>query len=166
MGHGNAGESPFWTFSLKFYSGAGVSDACIELQDRCGADVNVLLFLAWLAAQKRRIAAADLKSIAAKTLPWQADVIAPIRALRRQLKGGAPLVEAAAGEAFRNKIKALELEAEQLQQAAMTDLANGLATVPASSAREAARANIDAYAGVLGRPLTPSAVDTLIAALD
>jgi uncharacterized protein (TIGR02444 family) len=165
MSAAKSGDSPFWTFSLGYYGGAGVSEACIELQDRCGADVNVILFLAWLASQRRRIAGADIAAIAAKALPWQNEVIAPIRALRRHLKNGAPLVDAATGEAFRNKIKALELESEQLQQAAMTELAKGLATESAASAREAARANIDAYAGVLGRPLTTSAVDTLVAAL-
>lgn len=165
MAHTDPAQSPFWTFSLAYYGGAGVSEACLELQDRCGVDVNVILFLAWLASQKRRIAGADIQAIAAKVLPWQTEVIAPIRALRRHLKNGAPLVDAKTGEAFRNKIKALELESEQLQQAAMTDLATGLSGEPAASAQEAARANIDAYAGVLGRPLTESAVDTLVAAL-
>ena len=41
--------SPFWKFSLGYYRGAGVSEACLELQDRCGVDVNVVLFLLWMA---------------------------------------------------------------------------------------------------------------------
>ena len=35
-------SSPFWTFSLGYYRGAGVSEACLELQDNCGIDVNVV----------------------------------------------------------------------------------------------------------------------------
>ena len=47
-------ETPLWRFSLHFYRQAGVSDACIALQDACCVDVNLLLFLFWLAAGRRR----------------------------------------------------------------------------------------------------------------
>ena len=39
--------SPFWRFSLQLYRLPGVAEACIELQEKCGADVNLLLFLLW-----------------------------------------------------------------------------------------------------------------------
>src|SRR4249920_3211589 len=90
----SAGQtSPFWTFSLGYYRGAGVSEACLELQDNCGVDVNVVLFLLWLASQKRMLAAEQVKLIADKVRPWQIDVIGPIRALRRMLKTDAPLLD-------------------------------------------------------------------------
>ena len=57
-------SSPFWTFSLGYYRGAGVSEACLELQDKCGVDVNVVLFLLWLASQKRRLGADQVKRLA------------------------------------------------------------------------------------------------------
>jgi len=157
--------SPFWTFSLGYYRGAGVSEACLELQDNCGVDVNVVLFLLWMAAQKRTLDAAQVKALADTVRPWQVDVIGPIRALRRKLKGGAPLLDKGSAELFRTKIKALELESERLQQEAMSALAAGLHPEPASSAAAAARAGLSAYEAALGRPLTPAAVDTLIAAL-
>ena len=40
---------------------------------------------------------------------------------RRKLKGAATLVEPGKQEAFRNKVKAIELEAEHLQQEALYD---------------------------------------------
>ena len=49
--------TPFWRFSLHFYRHTGVSDACIALQDDCGVDVNLLLFLLWLAAERRQLSA-------------------------------------------------------------------------------------------------------------
>ncbi len=58
--------TPFWTFSLGYYRGAGVSEACLELQDNCGVDVNVVLFLLWMASLKRRVAPADVKALADK----------------------------------------------------------------------------------------------------
>ena len=157
--------SPFWTFSLGYYRGAGVSEACLELQDNCGVDVNVVLFLLWQASQKRRLAAGDVKALADKVRPWQIDVIGPIRALRRKLKTDAPLLDKGSAELFRTKIKAIELESEKLQQQAMYAMAAGLAAETAPSAEAAARASIAAYESALGRPFTAAAVDTLIAAL-
>jgi uncharacterized protein (TIGR02444 family) len=157
--------NPFWTFSLGYYRGAGVSEACLELQDNCGVDVNVVLFLLWQASQRRRVAAADVKALADKVRPWQVEVIGPIRALRRKLKSDAPLLDKGPAELFRTKIKAIELESERLQQEAMAALAAGLKTDSAPSAEAAARASIAAYESTLGRPFTAAAVDTLIAAL-
>jgi uncharacterized protein (TIGR02444 family) len=157
--------NPFWTFSLGYYRGAGVSEACLELQDNCGVDVNVVLFLLWQASQKRHVASADVKALADKVRPWQVEVIGPIRALRRKLKSDAPLLDKGSAELFRTKIKAIELESERLQQDAMVTLAAGLKNDSAPSAQAAARASIAAYESALGRPFTPAAVDTLIAAL-
>jgi uncharacterized protein (TIGR02444 family) len=157
--------SPFWTFSLGFYRGPGVSEACLELQDNSGVDVNVVLLLLWLASQKRRLAADDVKALADKVRPWQTDVIGPIRALRRMLKSDAPLLDKGAAELFRTRIKAIELESERLQQEAMYGLAANLKSEPAGAVDEAARANIEAYRSVVGQPFTKAAVETLIAAL-
>ena len=157
--------NPFWTFSLGYYRGAGVSEACLELQDNSGVDVNVVLFLLWVASQKRSVPADQVKTIADKVRPWQIEVIGPIRALRRKLKTDAPLLDRGSAELFRTKIKAIELESERLQQEAMAALAASLKSDAASSPAEAARASIAAYQGVIGRPFTAAAVDTLIAAL-
>src|SRR3974377_2086149 len=102
-----AQASPFWTFSLGYYRGAGVSEACLELQDNCGADVNVVLFLLWMASQKRRLPAAAGRALPDKVRPGRVDVIGPIRALRRKLKTDAPLLDKGSAELFRTRIKAV-----------------------------------------------------------
>jgi uncharacterized protein (TIGR02444 family) len=158
-------QSPFWKFSLGYYRGAGVSEACLELQDNCGVDVNVMLFLLWMATQKRRMPADQVRALADKMRPWQMDVIGPIRALRRMLKTNAPLPDKGAAELFRTKIKAIELESERLQQETMYALAADLPSEPARSVDEAARANIEAYRSVAGLPFSAGAVETLIKAL-
>src|ERR1700733_11261311 len=107
--------SPFWRFSLGFYRRPGVADACIALQDRDGVDVNVLLFLLWLAKQGRQIGLADAQALCRQAHVWGDDVGAPLRAVRRALKGGSALVEAATAELFRIRIKAVELESERLE---------------------------------------------------
>jgi len=157
--------NPFWTFSLGYYRGAGVSEACLELQDNCGVDVNVVLFLLWQASQRRRVASADVKALADKVRPWQIEVIGPIRALRRKLKTDAPLLDKGSAELFRTKIKAIELEAERLQQEAMQALAASLRSEPVETVEAAARANLAAYQATLGRTFTKAAAETMIAAL-
>src|SRR5262249_2369431 len=144
--------NPFWTYSLGYYRGAGVSEACLELQDNCGVDVNVVLFLLWLASQRKSVPAGEVEAIADKVRPWQIEVIGPIRALRRKLKTDAPLLDKGNAELFRTKIKAIELESERLQQEAMAALAAGLKSDTAASPEAAARASIAAYQGVIGRP--------------
>jgi uncharacterized protein (TIGR02444 family) len=157
--------SPFWRFSLRFYRRPGVADACIALQDGCGVDVNILLFLLWLATARRRVPVAAAQGVCAKAAAWHDDVVAPLRTLRRRLKDGSTLVERGAAELFRTRIKAVELESERLQQEAMFALAAGLATENAATAEAAARANIAAYEHVLARAFAPQLVGALLGAL-
>ncbi len=85
-------ETPFWRFSLHFYGHTGVSDACIALQDEHGVDVNLLLFLFWLAAAGRQLSADDVKCLDDTVRDWRNLTIIPIRDARRKLKGVATLV--------------------------------------------------------------------------
>jgi uncharacterized protein (TIGR02444 family) len=158
--------TPFWRFSLKFYRQNGVSDACIALQDGCGIDVNLLLFLFWLAGDGRQLSADEVKKLDDQVRSWRELTIIPVRDARRKLKGAATLVEPRKQEAFRNKVKAVELEAERLQQEALYAFTRGgpLGTQAAPSA--AARANIAAYQRVVGQSFPKQATDHLIAAFD
>jgi uncharacterized protein (TIGR02444 family) len=159
-------DTPFWRFSLHFYRQAGVADACIALQDGCGVDVNLLLFLLWLAAGGLQLSAEAVKELDDAVRDWRALTIVPIRQLRRKLKGAPTLVESGKQEAFRTKIKAIELEAERLQQEALysrsrTGLRGSHALPPA-----AARANLAAYERLLNARFSKAAVDRLVNAFD
>lgn len=157
--------SPFWRFSLDFYRRPGVAEACLALQDGDGVDVNLLLFLLWLATAKRRVSAGTVAAVAARAERWREDVVRPLRALRRRLKDGSDLVAAGAAEALRTRIKAVELEAERLQQEALYALAAELAAEDGASVAAAARANVAAYQQAAGRVFAAAAVDRLVAAL-
>src|SRR5258708_3547299 len=157
--------SPFWRFSLGFHRQPGVADACIALQDGCGVDVNILLLFLWLATAKRRVSAAEAQAVSTKAGAWRDDVVVPLRTLRRKLKDGSSLVEHGTAELFRTRVKAVELEAERLQQEALFALAAGLATESAPTVEAAARANVAAYELAMARTFTPDAVETLLAAL-
>jgi uncharacterized protein (TIGR02444 family) len=162
----HATGSPFWRFSLGFYRQPGVADACLVLQDRFGADVNTVLFLLWLAIDKRQLRQEAVQGLADKVRAWQSDVVLPLRELRRRLKSASPLVEASTAEVFRNKIKATELEAERLQQEAMFALSKTLASEPAESVVLAAHANIKAYETVTSQRFDVAVIDLLVTALE
>ena len=158
--------SPFWRFSLQFYRQPGVAAACIALQEEAGCDVNLLLFLLWHGALGRRLAVAQVAELEQKIAAWRDQTVIPLRAIRRALKSPPGLVEAGTAEAFRTRIKAVELEAERLQQEAMYDLARGSLLGEATpSAAEAARANVAAYGSICRAAFAAPAVDTLLDAL-
>ncbi len=57
-----------------------------------------------------------MDAVLADTREWHSAVVVPLRAIRRCMKGGVGQFPIKPTEALRAKIKALELEAEQLQQ--------------------------------------------------
>lgn len=159
-------ETPFWRFSLQFYRRPGVADACIALQDGSGVDVNLLLFVLWLASDGRQMSADDVKKLDDRVRDWRNLTIIPIRQTRRKLKDAPTLIEQGRQETFRTRIKAIELEAERLQQEALYAVTlSGPPGLPAEP-HAAARAGVAAYERVLGCSFAKPAVDVLLDAFD
>jgi uncharacterized protein (TIGR02444 family) len=157
--------SPFWRFSLRFYRLPKVADACIALQEEAGVDVNLFLFLLWQASSKRSLSLIEVGEIEGRIGAWRDATVIPLRSVRRALKSPPALVEPATAEAFRTRIKAVELEAERLQQEAMYELARSTPLGrEAASADEAARNNVAVYATIARKPFPSAAVDVLLAA--
>ena len=137
-------DNPFWRFSLSLYGADGVKDECIALQDALDINVNVLLFAAWLGAERgAKLTAADLDAIEAEISPWQDAVVRPLRQVRLYLK---TLRGKSDGHERLARIAAqIELDAEQIQQAMLFALAKN--RWPAShgpGSRGAAQANLEA----------------------
>jgi uncharacterized protein (TIGR02444 family) len=162
----SSSDSPFWRFSLRFYRQPDVAAACIALQDEAGVDVNLLLFLLWNATLSRTLPAASVEDLDRRIGAWRSAAVIPLRDLRRALKAPPPVVEAGAAEAFRTRIKAVELEAERLQQQTMYELAASLPFAPAEAPSDAARASVTAYSVVSPRAFPAAAVATILAAFD
>jgi uncharacterized protein (TIGR02444 family) len=162
----DAQASPFWRFSLRFYRQPQVADACITLQEEAGIDVNLLLFLLWHATLGRQLSETEVAALEVRVGPWRQMTVVPLRAVRRALKSAPALIAGPTAEAFRTKIKGVELEAERLQQEAMYELARSapLGRAVASPA-EAARANIAAYQSFCRTTYSEPVVATLLAAL-
>lgn len=100
----------FWNWAVKAYSGDGVAEACLSLQDDDGQNVPLLLWAAWHGApldQALAMKAADMARI------WSGEVIVPLRILRRRLNTALTEGDDAQRLPLREKIKGLELVAER-----------------------------------------------------
>jgi uncharacterized protein (TIGR02444 family) len=158
--------TPFWRFSLSFYRESGVADACIALQDEYGVDVNLLLFLLWLADEGRLLSADEIKKLDEKARDWRNLTIIPIRSIRRKLKAARTLVDPGQQEAFRTKVKALELEAERLQQQALYALTQSAPLGQQAEPHAAAHGNLCAYEHIMGATFPRNIMDALLGALN
>ena len=151
-----------WTFSLRFYALPGVAPACLRCQDEAGADVNLMLYLLWKAHSGIRVVPAEIESLDAQVRDWREHVVQPLRSVRRYLKSISEPFEDAAK--LRDAIKSAELEAERQEQKALSRQALMVARETMLPRDEAARANLAAYAAVIGRTLPNDAVAALLAA--
>lgn len=110
-------ENAFWRFSLAVYAATGVEEECLLLQEKYGIDVNLLLFCAWVGTQRDLVLSpADIAGADAVIQAWRKDIVRPLRSVRRALK---PVERRTGG--LRTRVKAIELEAEQIEQAMLYD---------------------------------------------
>jgi uncharacterized protein (TIGR02444 family) len=102
--------SDLWSFTLDFYARPGIEQACLDLQ-ASGANVCLLLLGVWL--DKRGVVwqASRARQIVELTVPWDEEVIQPLRHLRTQWRAAAGSDAILSG--MRDELKALELKAER-----------------------------------------------------
>jgi uncharacterized protein (TIGR02444 family) len=136
-----------WSFSLKFYSQPEIAHACLDLQDRFGADVNILLFGLWQANRGRRLSDSDVRNVIELVAAWQENVVWPLRMVRRFLKTPAPGWSSQDVGLLRQGVKAEELQAEHLQQIAVQTAFAELGEP--DDAATAAASNMKTYAHIL-----------------
>lgn len=107
-------QTSLWEFALWLYAQPEVAIQCVKVQDDYGIDVVRLLWLAWL---DWRAQAPSTQAVAA-SIPmcahWQAQVVQPLRAVRRQLKLPQSPFTRETVDPLRTQVKAVELEAERL----------------------------------------------------
>jgi len=123
-------DNVFWRFSLAVYASDGVARECLALQEALKADVNLLLFCAWMGARNVALTQSDLEAAGMAVEVWHARVVRPLRGVRQQIKA----LARGEFEAFRSQVKSLELEAEQVEQAIL--YAHARTIEPATSGAE------------------------------
>jgi uncharacterized protein (TIGR02444 family) len=123
--------NPFWDYALELYRRDGVEAACLELQERHRLDVNILLLCCWLASRGIPADEAALRRIAELAEVWQEEFVRPLRAVRSRLKARLrqPQPGSIAGRwpelaaALRQRVLALEIDGERLEQLLLAELA-------------------------------------------
>lgn len=160
--------NPLWDFVTWAYRREGVENACLALQNRLNADVNIILFCIWLSF--RGAGNANLATYLGTALKisrdWQRTLVEPIRTTRQNLKDAvetdmfAP-AERQTAEALRQRIKQCELDLEHLQTLALYSLVTtgddqGISRSPAEQKDDALN-NLTVYFAASGIKLDPLA---------
>ncbi len=112
-----------WEWSVRVWAADGVQTAALDLQDAQGQNLPLLLWAAWCAQTGRAPDADDIEAACDTARVWQETAVAPLRAIRRQLKSRIPDFDDADREAVRAQVKALELDAERRLLTALDALA-------------------------------------------
>lgn len=154
----------FWGWSCGRWARPGVAEACLRPQDGHGLRVDLLLLACWLAEHGRAPTADQASRIVAVASAWQAEVVMPLRLVRRRLKrlaAEAPPPRRPAIEALRRAVADDELAAERIEQAELQRLA---AACPADhrGTLELARANAAMLSPLPGNNPAALAVLSLI----
>lgn len=142
-------DNEFWHFSLTVYDAPGVAAECLARRDALGIDVNLLLFCAWLGTERRiALTESDVERARQAVQSWHDEAVRPLRAVRQRLKHR----YGSDGEIFRTRVKEIELEAEQHEQAML--FAHAMETWPgigSSDPRDGLPANIRTFLQLQGR---------------
>lgn len=131
-----------WAYALDVYGRPGAEARFLALQDTHGQSVCLLIWSLWMAAERRAADAATLEAGAALARSWEAAAVAPLRALRRDLK----LSTAGAArrrERLRDAVRQLELQAERMLLEMLQDASpapDGAAPSPVDALAAAAAA--------------------------
>jgi len=111
-----------WDYATTVYSRPGIAESCLWFQDHCRGDVLIILFISWCSIRGVLVDYQLLAQIEQTVSVWHRDVVAPLRGLRRELKRDSKGIVQETVFAFREKLKALELEAEHLELSALATL--------------------------------------------
>jgi len=151
----------FWEFSLAYYSRERVSAACLSLQNRRGADVNILLFCCWLATLGLRVEQAGLHAVIAAVEAWRRDVLEPLRSARRAVADHFPEIGKTDRQSIKHGMLSVELECERVAQEKIALSATGVVPVEdGSTPLQLASAALEIYLDlVVGAPDEQDAED-------
>jgi uncharacterized protein (TIGR02444 family) len=144
----------FWSFSLALYCRAPVAQACLSLQDRRNADVNLLLAICWLGSRGYEVSLDALNAAGAAVAPWNEGIVKQLRGARRRLATDFAEIAKADQDAIKHGILSVELECERVaQQKIVAALEPHIADLSPASARDLATTGVDRYlAGLVGVP--------------
>lgn len=150
-------DHPFWDFAIRVYMSDGVSAACLNLQERHGIDVNLMLFCLWLGHSGRGVMnGAEIDAAVSASNEWHHIVVKGLRHVRQALKDGFPDVDQDLAQALRSEVQKTEINAEHLEQLILVDAVPrepSRADAPEGGRARDAAENLQLYARAAGMTL-------------
>ena len=131
--------SDFWRYSLRAWSQPGIAQACLALQETCGADANLVLFCCWLGQSGRSADVRLLRRAIARVSAWRREVTEPLRLVRGAIKGGVRGIPPRLRARVRKRVLSAELDAENAEQLVLAGLARGARRNGGTAARNLTR---------------------------
>jgi uncharacterized protein (TIGR02444 family) len=142
-----------WRFSLATYSNPAVAAACLALQDRCSADVNLLLYCCWLGQMGRALDKRALRAAMLAVYALQSKIIRPLRQSRRALRQAPRGIPKAWAKQLKSRLAAVEIDLEYLEHRLLMSAAKRLPQVRGKLApRVAIAASLSRYLTLLEVP--------------
>jgi uncharacterized protein (TIGR02444 family) len=154
-----------WAFSLRVYADPRVRQACLSLQDQCGADVNLLLLILWLASEGNTLTAEGLSTLGAVSVAWQCPILEPLRRLRRGLRQELQHQNDPDRREILRQVIDLELDAERREQRALAFALEPCVQPTSAEPVQAATDALLSYAKHLRARFPPSNLMSLTEAL-
>ncbi len=145
-----------WAFTVEMYGRDGVAPLCLELQERCDLDVNMLLFMFYL-GQKGQ-APHSISALENAVRDWREKVIVPLRNTRRFLRNA----DWSSAQKLRGKVKNDEVAAERIEQEL---LCKAVETIPAGDPMAPARAYLSPTRFKLSQSECDAALEQLCACM-
>ena len=142
----NATNHPFWSYSLTQYSQPSCEQFCLDAQNQFGLDVNMLLFSVWLGTQGKALDMTRLEQTSIQKM--RQEIVSPIRTLRRSFKNNESLSAQEKTELY-ERLKVLELKAEQQQQWMLFEYAETLPTNRTAN-QSLSSENLESYLNSVG----------------
>lgn len=144
-------SAPFRSWAERVYDHETVRDALLELQDKAGLNVNILLWGCWTAKAHGPVSDLAMRHAISAVDDWDRMVVRPLRTARRALKNFAAQQSYDAAGDLRARAKSLELDAEFAAIAVLEALsAKMLEPSSGHDPRAHARRNLTAYVALTG----------------
>jgi uncharacterized protein (TIGR02444 family) len=156
-------DSRLWPAALDLYGRPGVAEACLDLQDRHGIDVDMVLVALWLAGEGAALDRARVKALEQAVERFRHEVVVRLRDARRALKRQLAEASGPAGRhpelarALRERLQSLEIDLERLELLTLEALTGDLPRDRAPG-RRLALANLESV-----HPAALDAAATLLA---
>jgi len=144
---------PAWDFVVGLYSRPEVAPACLELQERHGIDVTMMLFCLWRGSIDAQPLGDRMTPLTQAARTWHTSAVLPMRAARRWLKEEAKRLDDRMEPSLYKTVLAAEIDCEHGELLMLTRLAESLCGTPGAGSPQAMAENLAAFFGETGTRL-------------